>query len=73
MQAPPRPELLQLGSRIRAERHARGITQAALARTLEISVEYVSLIERGGRNPPYTTFVALARALQVSPAALVPE
>jgi transcriptional regulator with XRE-family HTH domain len=25
----------------------------------------VSLIERGGRNPPYTTVVAIARALGV--------
>jgi transcriptional regulator with XRE-family HTH domain len=26
----------------------------------------VSLIERGGRNPPYTTVVAIAHALGVS-------
>jgi transcriptional regulator with XRE-family HTH domain len=27
----------------------------------------VSLIERGGRNPPYTTVIAIAHALGVSP------
>jgi transcriptional regulator with XRE-family HTH domain len=41
------------------------MTQEALAEALDLSVAYVSLIERGGRNPPYTTVVAIARALGV--------
>jgi transcriptional regulator with XRE-family HTH domain len=41
------------------------MTQEALAEALQLSVAYVSLIERGGRNPPYTTVVAIARALGV--------
>jgi transcriptional regulator with XRE-family HTH domain len=42
-----------------------------LARQLELSVAYVSLIERGGRNPPYTTVVEIARALGVTTGRLV--
>ena len=33
----------------------KGLTQEALAQSLDLSVAYVRLIERGGRNPPYTT------------------
>jgi transcriptional regulator with XRE-family HTH domain len=49
------------------------MTQEALARALDLSVAYVSLIERGGRNPPYTTVVAIARALGVAPPRLFAE
>ncbi len=62
---PRRDELRRLGQRIREQRHTRGLTQESLAETLDLSVAYVSLIERGGRNPPYTTVVAIARALGV--------
>jgi len=64
-------ELIHLGARIREERHRQGVTQAALAEELDLSVAYVSLIERGGRNPPYTTVVAIARALEVPAARIV--
>jgi transcriptional regulator with XRE-family HTH domain len=64
-------ELVHLGARIREERHRQGVTQAALAEELDLSVAYVSLIERGGRNPPYTTVVAIARALEVPAARIV--
>jgi transcriptional regulator with XRE-family HTH domain len=66
-QRDPRREVLRkLGEKVRALRHERGLTQEALAETLDLSVAYVSLIERGGRNPPYTTVVAIARALGVT-------
>jgi transcriptional regulator with XRE-family HTH domain len=65
--------LVRLGERIRDERRRRGFTQAELAETLNLSVAYVSLIERGGRNPSFTTVVAIARALGVSAAHIVPE
>ncbi len=69
-----RPQVLvQLGGRIREERRRRGLTQEALAGALDLSIAYVSLIERGGRNPPYTTVMAIARALSVPPARLVAE
>jgi transcriptional regulator with XRE-family HTH domain len=63
--------LNELGSRIREERKQQGVTQAELAETLNLSVAYVSLIERGGRNPPYTTVVEIARALRVPTSRIV--
>lgn len=62
-----REVLRQLGEKIRLARHRRGLTQESLADSLDISIAYVSLIERGGRNPPYTTVVAIVNALGVSP------
>jgi transcriptional regulator with XRE-family HTH domain len=67
-QRDPRREVLrQLGEKVRKLRHERGLTQETLADSLHLSVAYVSLIERGGRNPPITTVVAIAHALGVSP------
>jgi len=70
---PRREELRRLGERVREERRARGLTQESLAESLDLSVAYVSLIERGGRNPPYTTVVAIARALGVPTSRLVAD
>jgi transcriptional regulator with XRE-family HTH domain len=64
---PRRDVLRQLGAKVRSLRRERGLTQESLAESLDLSIAYVSLIERGGRNPPYTTVVAIARALGVSP------
>src|SRR5689334_23514192 len=63
---PRREVLLKLGENVRVARHERGLTQADLAESLDLSVAYVSLIERGGRNSPYTTVIAIAQALGVS-------
>lgn len=70
---PRRDELRRLGERVREQRRTRGLTQEALAEALDLSVAYVSLIERGGRNPPYTTVVAIARALGVSASRIVAD
>jgi transcriptional regulator with XRE-family HTH domain len=70
---PRREELRRLGERVREHRRNRGLTQEALAEALDLSVAYVSLIERGGRNPPYTTVVAIARALDIPTARIVTD
>ena len=70
---PRREELRRLGERVREQRRNRGLTQEALAEALDLSVAYVSLIERGGRHPPYTTVVAIARALGVAPSRIVAD
>jgi len=62
-----RKVLKTLGEKIRALRLRRHLTQQQLAEALGLSVAYVSLIERGGRNPPFTTVVAIAFALKTSP------
>jgi transcriptional regulator with XRE-family HTH domain len=73
-QRDPRREVLRkLGEKVRTYRHERGLTQEALAESLDLSVAYVSLIERGGRNPPFTTVVAIAHALGVSPREMCAE
>ena len=69
---PPRNAALQtLGTSIRTARQQRSLTQTELAENLDLSVAYVSLIERGGRNPPYMTVVAIAKALGRSVSSLV--
>jgi len=65
--------LKRLGASIKEQRGNRGLTQQALAKALQLSVAYLSLIERGGRNPPITTVVAIARALGVPTARLVDD
>jgi transcriptional regulator with XRE-family HTH domain len=70
--AAPVSEVLELfGKRVRDERMRQGLTQMDLASAAELSVAYVSLLERGGRNPPITTVAILARALGVGVSELV--
>ncbi len=52
-------------------RHDRGLSQESRADALDIPVAYVSLIERAGLDPPYTTVIAVANALGVFPRDIV--
>jgi transcriptional regulator with XRE-family HTH domain len=63
--------LKELGQRVRQARAEKGLTQAMVAAKLGMSVAYLSLIERGGRNPPYTTVVEIARVMGYSPRQLL--
>ncbi len=63
--------LSALGRRIRDARVASGITQEKLAQALNVSNAYISLIERGDRNPPIATVLAIAHALGISPRELL--
>jgi transcriptional regulator with XRE-family HTH domain len=65
--------LAAFGGNLRAARLAAQMTQNGLADAAEMSVAYVSLLERGGRNPPLTTVIQLAGILETTPAALVKE
>jgi transcriptional regulator with XRE-family HTH domain len=56
---------------LRAARTAYGFTQAQLAEEAGISVAYVSILERAGRNPPLTLVATLAEALHVDAATLM--
>ncbi len=58
-------ELLSLGNRIRTERQRRGITQEKLAEKVDISTNFMSLIENG-RNMSVETLVKIADALGVT-------
>lgn len=55
-----------LGHRIAFLRHKNGLSQAELARELNISPSTLGMYEQGRRNPPNDILVALARRLQVS-------
>lgn len=51
------------GKAIRTIRAARGLTQQALAKKTGIDPSYLSLIERGEREPTLTTLVNISRQL----------
>lgn len=55
-----------LGHRIAFLRHNNGLSQAELARNLNISPSTLGMYEQGRRNPPNDILVELARQLQVS-------
>jgi transcriptional regulator with XRE-family HTH domain len=49
----------------------RGLSQEQLADAAGVHVTHLGGVERGVRNPNYATIVRLARALQVTPGAIV--
>lgn len=55
-----------LGERIRARRTALGLTLAQVADAAELSIPYVSNLERGRGNPTLGALHAVAEALQQS-------
>ncbi|WP_269714142.1 helix-turn-helix domain-containing protein [Caulobacter sp. NIBR2454] len=59
-------DLAALGRAIRHHRKALGISQEELADRAGLHRNYVGLLERGERNPSYTTVCAVARALGIS-------
>ncbi|NNC20625.1 helix-turn-helix domain-containing protein [Corallococcus exiguus] len=54
-----------LARRIRTLRERRGLTQEDFAARCDISVSFVSLLERGERNPSYDTLRQVAAALEL--------
>lgn len=62
---------LAFGAVVRAHRTDKGLSQEVLAESAGLHRTYVSLIERGIRNPTLTSIIALAIALDVRPEGLV--
>ncbi len=60
-----------LATNLKALRTARGLTQEELAELCELSVAYISLLERSGRNAPLGTVERLAYAIGVEPHTLL--
>jgi transcriptional regulator with XRE-family HTH domain len=58
---------VSFGKRIRALRMRAGLSQEDLAESAEISVDFVSLVERGINAPSFETLERLAAALGVAP------
>jgi len=61
----------QLGEIVRAERHARKLTQQELAFEAELSLTYIGEIERGQRMVSLDTLQRVARALHLTAAQLL--
>ena len=55
----------RFGTRLRELRVAAGLTQAELAERAGISVNFISLVERGLKSPTLSTMERLAAALKV--------
>jgi transcriptional regulator with XRE-family HTH domain len=65
------PSLRQhFGNRLRAIRHERKLTQEQFAERVGISVDFLSLIERGVNAPSFETIEQMARRLRVPVKAL---
>lgn len=55
----------QLGQRIASLRKTRRLTQVQLAKLLDCSVEFISLVERGVNGPSIARLEDFAKALKV--------
>ena len=62
-----------MGRRIRAKRRARKMSQAELAKTVNISASFYGNIERGLRVPSIDTLVAIANVLGVGTDSLLAD
>lgn len=54
---------MNIGQAIQLARSKRQMTQAMLAKRAGISVSYLSMLERGRRDPPLSTLKKVASAL----------
>ena len=56
---------MQFGKKLRELRKQRGITQEQLAEAASISIDFLSLVERGINAPSFETLEKLSCALNV--------
>jgi transcriptional regulator with XRE-family HTH domain len=71
MPAPISHATATLGTRVRARRHALGLSQEALAAECELHWTFVGQVERGRRNLNLHNLLKLASGLGIDPAELV--
>jgi transcriptional regulator with XRE-family HTH domain len=62
---------LRFGVNLRAARRGAGLSQETLAYDAQVDRAAISVYERGGREPNLRTVLKLARALHLSPVALL--
>ena len=63
--------LTTFGNAARNKRQRLALSQEALAETAEFDRTYISLLERGKRNPSLTNLCRLAAALNTTPSDLL--
>jgi transcriptional regulator with XRE-family HTH domain len=54
-----------VGRELRGARHALGLTQAELARRLDVSPSYIAAVEAGGRNLTLGQLANIANAMRL--------
>ena len=59
-------DYIALGQRIRDLRRKRGLTQEKLAELVDLSVPYISHLERGTKKPSLAVLIRLAECLGVT-------
>lgn len=59
-------DVTRIGSVVRSAREAKGLTQAALADLISVSVRTVIAMEKNNRNPIYVVLYRLVHALNIS-------
>ncbi len=62
---------IKFGENVRATRNERKLSQEGLAELSGLHRTYISGVERGVRNPTLSIIIAIAKALQVEPSALL--
>jgi transcriptional regulator with XRE-family HTH domain len=60
------PELIRLGNAIRAQRAKLALSQQQLAERCGFDRTYISMLERGRRNPSLLNLVRLSEGLQTT-------
>ena len=60
----------KFGQRLRTIRAQRRMTQEQFAETLDVSVDFLSLVERGVNAPSFETLERMAKRLRLSVAEL---
>lgn len=63
----------RFGVILRELREKRGLSQAELGADTDLDRTYISLLERGLRQPSLTTIFELAKALNVSPSSMIKQ
>jgi len=66
-------ELIKLGKKIKIIRNQLGLSQEALAEVCAFDRTYISLLERGKRNPSYINLIKLSKGFNMTISKLLEE
>jgi len=66
-------ELIKLGKKIKTIRNKLSLSQETLAAICEFDRTYISLLERGKRNPSYINLLKLSKGLNITICELLKE
>jgi transcriptional regulator with XRE-family HTH domain len=66
MKNPPKPSLLKLAKAIRERREELELSQERLAEECGFDRTYISMLERGTRNPSFLNLLKIASGLKTS-------